>query len=104
MPERRSKVATLSLGILSIFLFFPGVSKALQAQTPGGSPAPAANATSATAMNGHEIYLSWGYNTESYRPVELHMSQPELANDFTLHAVDFHDSKGWSTGLLSHSV
>ena len=48
--------------------------------------------------------MSWGYNTESYRPAELRMAQPALGNDFTLHAVDFHDSKGWSTGLLSHSL
>ena len=94
MPRPRRKVRTLCLGIFSIALFLTSVSNTLEAQTAPAPPEP----------KGHEFYVSWGYNTESYRPVELHMTQPALANDFTLHAVDFHDSKGWSTGLLSHSV
>jgi len=104
MVERRRSAGSRRLGIFSIALFFAGLSITLAAQTPDANPAPAANPAASPEKKGHEIYVSWGYNTESYRPVELHMSQPALANDFTLHAVDFHDSKGWSTGLLSHSV
>jgi hypothetical protein len=70
----------------------------------GAAQTAAAIPVSADEKGGHEIYLSWGYNMENYRPVELRMAQPTLGNDFTLHDVDYHDSKGWSTGLLSHSV
>jgi hypothetical protein len=52
----------------------------------------------------HEMYLSWGYHAESYRQVELRLSQPSAGNNFTLHNVDFHDNKGWDKGLFSHSL
>ena len=68
------------------------------------SQSAAAQAPPAFENNGHEFYLGWGYNSESYRPVDLRMSQPALGNEFTLHDVDYHDSEGWTTGLLSHSL
>jgi len=100
-PTRR--VATCAPAIFAVVLLVSRFSTPLEAQTPGANPAPAASAISQSEKNGNEFYLSWGYNTESYRSVELYISQPELAND-SLHAVDFHERKGWSTGLLSHSV
>lgn len=84
-------------------IFF-GFSQSSAAQTAVDAPAPGSTPAASSQNEGHEIYISWGYNTESYRPVELHMAQPTLGNDFTMHAVDYHDSKGWSTGLLSHTV
>ena len=61
-------------------------------------------AASARAQSGTEMYISWGYNANGYRPTDIHFTQSSLGNDFTLQDVSFHDSKGWTTGLLSHSV
>jgi len=88
MIESWKKYGICRFAVFVVALFAVCFPKSIAAQTP----------------EGHELYLSWGYNTETYRPVELRMAQPALGNDFTLHAVDYHDSKGWSTGLLSHSV
>jgi len=75
--------------------------RASQAVNPDNSTA---QASTGPAQNmGHELYLSWGYHTESYLPVELRLSQPSAGNNFTLHDVDFHDNKGWDQGLFSHS-
>jgi hypothetical protein len=37
-------------------------------------------------------YFSWGYSRQQYAPSDIHVSQPELGNDFTVHkatATDF---------------
>lgn len=37
-------------------------------------------------------YLSWGYSRQQYAPSDIHVSQPSLGNDFTVHqtsATDF---------------
>ena len=104
MSESRKTLTVCRFAAVAIAVFSVCFSKAIAAQTAGENPVPGTNPTASSQNEGHEIYLSWGYNTESYMPVELRMSQPAQGNDFTLHAVDFHDSKGWSTGLLSHSL
>lgn len=38
-------------------------------------------------------YFSWGYSRQYYAPSDIHISQPSLGNDFTVHkakATDFH--------------
>lgn len=38
-------------------------------------------------------YFSWGYSRQYYGPSDIHVSQPSLGNDFTVHkaqATDFH--------------
>jgi len=92
------------IAVIATAVFSFGFSQAAAAQTAVDAPATGSTPAASSQNEGHELYISWGYNTESYRPVELRMAQPVLGNDFTLHAVDYHDSKGWSTGLLSHSV
>jgi hypothetical protein len=89
---------------IAIAIFSFGFSQSAAAQTADDNPVPGTRTAVSSKDEGPELYISWGYNTESYRPVELRMAQPTLGNDFILHAVDYHDSKGWSTGLLSHSV
>jgi hypothetical protein len=41
------------------------------------------------AINGSENnwYFSWGYSRQQYAPSDIHVSQPELGNDFTVHQV-----------------
>ncbi len=51
-----------------------------------------------------EWYFSWGYNTETWAPSDIHVSQPELGNDFTIHNVKGHDEPGWDTGLFNKGL
>jgi hypothetical protein len=39
-----------------------------------------------------EWYFSWGYNKESFANSDIHVSQPSLGNDFTIHGVQGQDS------------
>jgi hypothetical protein len=57
------------------------------------APAPAAKAKSSVPPTGW--YVSWGYNTAQYAPVDLHFLQSSLGNDFLFANADFHDSKAW---------
>ena len=34
-----------------------------------------------------EWYFSWGYNKEYWAPTDIHVSQPSLGNNFTIHGV-----------------
>lgn len=48
-------------------------------------------------------YFSWGYSRQQYAPSDIHVSQPELGNDFTVHkakASDFPSSIGDSIKSL----
>lgn len=76
----------------------------LAASAHAQEPTARVNNSPPTETRGHEIYVSWGYNGDSYRPADLHISQPQQGNDFTLHDVSFHDSKGWNDGLFAHSL
>jgi len=40
-------------------------------------------------------YVSWGYNTAQYAPVDIHFVQSGLGNDFTFTGAQMHDSKAW---------
>ena len=79
-----------------------------QAQTPtpgteGPPPAPTAPPSMSAEATDREIFLSWGYNGDSYADSNLHISQPSLGNDFTLVDVRVRDSKAW-TDLFNHSL
>ena len=70
----------------------------LQAQAPAQS-----GTTTGTPASGREYFFSWGYNGDRYTKSDIHFSQPSLGNDFTLVAVEPHDSKAW-TDLFSHAI
>ena len=40
---------------------------------------------------GSEWYISWGYNRDFWAPGDIHVSQPALQNDFTVHHVKASD-------------
>jgi hypothetical protein len=42
-----------------------------------------------------EFYFSWGYNTEWYTRSNVHISQPELGNDYTFQKIKGNDHRGW---------
>lgn len=77
--------------------------QAVFAQSPAETP-PSPNRESAAsskevqasfdrAINGKDNwYFSWGYSRQQYAPSDIHVSQPSLGNDFTVHqatATDF---------------
>ncbi len=67
---------------------------------PTVDPAPAQGALK-RFFKGNEWYASWGYNTETWAPTDLRVSQPALGNDFTIHRLKGHDEPGWTTGIFN---
>jgi hypothetical protein len=51
-----------------------------------------------------EFYFSLGYNTEWYTRSNVHVSQPELLNNYTFENIRGHDHKGWDEGLFSKAL
>lgn len=51
-----------------------------------------------------EFYFSWGYNKEWYTRSNVHVSQPELGNNYTMRRVTAHDRPGWDDGLFSKAI
>jgi hypothetical protein len=50
------------------------------------APPVSAEASFAKALNKeNNWYFSWGYSRQQYAPSDIHISQPSLGNDFTLH-------------------
>ena len=47
-----------------------------------------------------EWYFSWGYNKDYWAPSDIHVSQPDLDNDFTVHQVRATDYPQWNTSGL----
>jgi hypothetical protein len=46
-----------------------------------------------------EWYVSFGLSKQYYAPTDIHVSQPSLGNDFTIHDVHGHDEADWSALL-----
>lgn len=44
-------------------------------------------------------FVSWGYNKDYWAPTDIHVSQPALSNDFTIHHVTAKDYPQWDDGL-----
>ncbi|MBC7918121.1 MAG: hypothetical protein H7Y28_09970 [Rhodoferax sp.] len=67
------------------------------AQAQGQAPAPVSAKASLDRALKEEgnWYFSWGYSRQQYAPSDIHVSQPELGNNFTVHkaaASDFPSS------------
>ena len=52
----------------------------------------------------HELYISWGYNTEWYTHSNLRIQQPSLGNDFTLKNITGHDHPGWNEQFFTKAI
>ena len=57
------------------------------------SAAPAVNLDKAFKASGN-WYASWGYSRQQYAPSDIHVSQPSLGNNYTLHSVKAGDFPG----------
>ena len=51
-----------------------------------------------------EVYASWGYNGEFYTHSTIHVSQPDLGNNYDFVHVKAHDHPGWNEGLFSKAL
>lgn len=51
-----------------------------------------------------EWYFSWGYNRDYWFPSDIHVSQPELGNDFTVHNVRAEDFPEWTDGIWNKDI
>jgi hypothetical protein len=49
-------------------------------------------------------YFSWGYSRQQYAPSDIHVSQPELGNDFTVHKAAASDFPGSVSDTLNSLV
>jgi hypothetical protein len=51
-----------------------------------------------------EFYFSWGYNTEWFTNSNVHLSQPELGNNYSFLNIKGHDHRGWDEGLFTKAI
>ena len=47
--------------------------------------APATTSFDTALKDNNNWYASWGYSRQQYAPSDIHISQPSLGNDFTVH-------------------
>jgi hypothetical protein len=69
----------------------PGSTNDLTAAPPAATPSEGSTSAVGRFFSEGEWYFSWGYSTETWAPSDIHVSQPSLGNDFTLHNVKGHD-------------
>lgn len=72
--------------------------------TPSASSGPSASSPVARFFTEEEWYFSWGYNRETWAPTDIHVSQPSIGNDFTIHNVKGHDEPGWTSGIFNKGL
>lgn len=96
MKKQPNFFSLLNRFFLFLLLGFSGSALAQESTT-------AAPAKSKKVRN-HSFYFTWGYNAETYTRSDLHVSQPGLGNDYTLHNVEAHDHKGWDKGIFNQEL
>ena len=55
-------------------------------------------------LHPHELWISWGYNTEWYTHSNLHVDAPNAGYDYTIHDVHAQDHKGWDHDILGKQL
>ncbi|MCX7241792.1 MAG: hypothetical protein NTU86_15295 [Burkholderiales bacterium] len=81
----------LCAAILSFVACAPVLAQSTTAAPATAPEAPKVNFDKALSDEGM-WYFSWGYSRQQYAPSDIHVSQPSLGNDFTVHqatAADF---------------
>ena len=76
--------------LMTILLSVVGTTAVLAQDSAAGSdsaqPQTSAEASIAKSLNKeNNWYFSWGYSRQQYAPSDIHISQPSLGNDFTVH-------------------
>lgn len=62
------------------------------------------SSTDNTSINSTEWYFSWGYSRDYWSPTDIHISQPSLGNDFTIHQVKAIDLAQWDSGIFNKGI
>jgi hypothetical protein len=52
----------------------------------------------------HELYFSWGYNTEWFTNSNIRVSQPALGNNYTFEDLKGHDHRGWDGQFFTKAL
>lgn len=55
------------------------------AQSPDGAQKSPSEVMDRALQTENNWYFSWGYSRQQYQPSDIHVSQPGLGNDFTVH-------------------
>jgi len=100
--ENPSMKTSLTQHILFAMILAPCTMVWAQGMNDAPTANPASLAFTATKIepalsNENNWYFSWGYSRQQYAPSDIHVSQPGLGNDFTVHqaaASDFPSSVG----------
>ena len=92
-PTRR--LVSIVTALLALTASFAVMAQSEPA-TPASLASPATAVNFDRALNAeNNWYFSWGYSRQQYAPSDIHVSQPGLGNDFTVHqaaASDFPSS------------
>ena len=93
-PLKKHALLAATVGMLWCFASFAqGEPTAPAASAAGAAPRTDAAVNFDSALGPHNNwYFSWGYSRQQYAPSDIHVSQPTLGNDFTVHqaaATDF---------------
>lgn len=51
-----------------------------------------------------KIYFSWGYNMEWFTKSNVHVSQPEIGNNYTFENITGNDHPGWNDDFLNRPI
>ena len=57
-----------------------------------------------TATSKNNWYFSWGYNKDYWSNSDIHITQPSLNNNFTVHNVSASDDPSWNTGIFNKDL
>jgi hypothetical protein len=84
------------LGILSLAALTQAFAQdatidAKEASAKHGAVAAKVMNFDSTIQQKSKWYFSWGFSRQQYAPSDIHVSQPELGNDFTVHKVEASD-------------
>ncbi len=90
---KKHALAVVALGMLCSAAFAQANPAALAAGAVDSAPRKDTQVNFDSALGSHNNwYFSWGYSRQQYAPSDIHVSQPSLGNDFTVHqaaATDF---------------
>lgn len=88
-----ARVAATLLLLCGSAVFAQSNPDAATARAVSPAPQPEAQVNFDSSLGNHNNwYFSWGYSRQQYAPSDIHVSQPSLGNDFTVHqarATDF---------------
>lgn len=90
--------------LVSMMLILLGIGLEYHAYSEDAPASANASSTDNNQNNSTEWYFSWGYSRNYWAPTDIHVSQPSLGNDFTVHRVKAIDFPQWDTGIFNKGI